>query len=158
VRTLTALGAGLVSLALAAGLAACGNPVDAVTGGDPIQSYCKALNADRQAFAQMISDGSPTALMTQLPMLRGLAAEAPSDLTDEWQAFVRPIEGLQAALVDAGLKPSDYKDGNPPSGLSVAQRKAISDAADQLSAQPTVDGASGIDQEARDVCKINLGM
>lgn len=144
-------------MALLTSLTGCGNPVGAVTA-DPIQSYCKALNADRTTFARMIADGSPTALMTQLPMLRALAAKAPLDLTDEWQAFVSPIAGLQTALAAAGLKPSDYRNGHAPSGLSVAQHKAISDAADQLSSQPTVDGASGIDQEARDVCKINLGM
>lgn len=156
--TITRLGAGVVCIALAAGLSGCGNPVDAVTGGDPVQSYCKALGADRAEFAQMISDGSSTALMTELPMLRSLAGKAPSDLSDEWQAFLTPIEGLQSALAAAGLRPSDYRDGHPPAGLSPTQRILISDAADQLSAQPTVDGASGIDQQARDVCKINLGM
>jgi hypothetical protein len=127
-------------------------------GQDQEDRYCSALSGDRKQFAAMIADGSPTALVTNLPMLEDLAGKAPDDLSDEWQAFLAAIRGLHDALADAGVAPSAFRDGKPPAGLDEADRTAIREAADQLSSDPTVQAASGIDQEARDVCKINLGM
>jgi hypothetical protein len=138
-----------VVLAMVAGTAGCSSQED---------KYCKALSSDRKEFADMVGAGSPSALVSHLSMLEGLAAKAPDDLSDEWQAFLTAIRGLRDALSDAGVQPSSYKDGKPPAGLSAADRSAITQAADQLSAEQTVQAASGIDQEARDVCKINLGM
>ena len=135
---------------LVAGVSGC--------GGSQEDHYCAALSSDREEFAAMVGDGSPTALVTHLPMLERLAAKAPDDLSDEWQAFLTPIRGLDDALHRAGVKPSDYHDGKPPAGLSAADTEAITQAADKLSAAGTVDAATGIDQEARDVCKINLGI
>lgn len=153
--------AGLVALAALAGnglLAGCGNPADVVTGGDPIADYCHQLDRDRPAFAAMIGEGSPTALVTHLPMLRELAGQAPDDIADDWQVFVGAIAGLEHALRDAGVKPSAYAGGRAPAGLEPGQRKAIQAAADRISAPQTVAAAATIEQEARDVCKINLGM
>jgi hypothetical protein len=127
-------------------------------GGSQEDRYCTALKGDRVEFAAMVGDGSPTALVTHLAMLEELAGKAPDDLGDEWQAFLTPIRGLRDVLHDAGVAPSDYHDGTPPAGLSAAQRTAISQAADHLASDSTVSAATGIDQQARDVCKVNLGM
>jgi hypothetical protein len=143
--------AALATLTLVlAGLQGCGSSQE--------DRYCAALASDRTEFAAMIGDGSPTALVTHLPMLERLAAKAPDDLSDEWQAFLTPIRGLDDALRKAGVKPSDYHDGKPPAGLAAADAEAIRQAADKVSASGTVEAATGIDQEARDVCKINLGI
>jgi hypothetical protein len=135
---------------LLAGLVGC--------GADQEDRYCTALASDREEFAAMTGDGSATALVTHLPMLERLASKAPDDLSDEWQAFLTPIRGLSDALEQAGVKPSDYHDGKPPAGLSAAEAETIAQAADRLSADGTVQAAAGIDQQARDVCKINLGI
>ena len=55
------------------------------------------------------------------------------------------------------MKPSDFEDGKPPAGLSAAERKAIADAASQIRTEEVVEAASGIEQQARDVCKVNFG-
>lgn len=143
----------LVLLALASG---CGNPTHLLTGGNDVQDYCSALKGDQKQFAEMME--SPSALVSSLPMLDDLADKAPDDLTDEWQTFTTAVKGLRDALHDAGVKPSEYVDGKAPAGLGVADIKAISDAADELSSQATVDAANGIDDQARDVCKLNLGI
>ena len=94
---------------------------------------------------------------SNLPMLRDLAEKAPDDLADEWQTFLGALEGLDKALKDAGVKPSDFKDGKPPAGLSAADQKAIADAAGQIGSDEVVAGRLRIEQQARDVCKVNLG-
>jgi hypothetical protein len=91
-------------------------------------------------------------------MLHELADKAPRDLTDEWQVFLGALDGLEKALTDAGAKPSDFRDGRPPAGLSATDRKAIVDAADQVSSADVSQAASGIEQQGRDVCKVNLGL
>ncbi|MCW2836745.1 MAG: hypothetical protein JWQ15_859 [Marmoricola sp.] len=138
----------LVSTLLVA-LAGCGAP-----GGD----YCSALEAGNQQIADMVGSGSPSALLSNLPLLRDLAEKAPSDLTDEWQVFIGALEALDGALDDAGVKPSDFKDGKPPAGLAAADRKLIADAAGQIGTEDVVAAVSGIEQQGRDVCKVNLGL
>ncbi|MCW2763078.1 MAG: hypothetical protein JWR85_3279 [Marmoricola sp.] len=126
--------------------------------GDTTGGYCSALDADRKQIADMIGSDSPSALLDGLPMLRDLAAKAPDDLTDEWQTYLGALGGLDDALEKAGVKPSDFDAGKPPAGLSAAEQKAIADAATAVGTQEVVDASSGIEQQARDVCKVNLGL
>jgi len=146
----------LISL-LGVSVTACGDQPGG-SGSADTGAYCAALGADRAAFADMFASGSPGALIAQLPRLRELAAKAPSDLRDEWQAFLGPVERLHKALDAAGVEPDSFRDGRPPAGLDAASRQSIRAAADDLSSPATVSAAAGIDQQARDVCKINLGM
>ena len=126
--------------------------------GDTTESYCEDLEKQRKQIAEMIESGSPSALLSNLPMLRDLAEKSPDDLADEWQTFIGALEGLDEAIEDAGVLPSDFKDGQPPAGLSEADKKAIADAAGQIRTEDVVAAASGIEQQARDVCKVNLGL
>ena len=130
----------------------------AACGGDESASYCSDLQKDRKEIADMLESGSPSALLGNLPMLHDLADKSPRDLVDEWQTFLGALDGLDKAIEDAGVEPEDFKDGKPPDRLSAADRKAITDAANQIGTEEVVRAASGIEQQARDVCKINLGI
>lgn len=156
-RLRRAAGAAVAGLLLATAVG-CGNPVNLITGGDSIDDYCAALNGDRTRFADMIAQDSPVALLDATAMFESLASKAPDDITDDWQTLLLALRGLQKALDDAGVKASDFVDGKPPASLDKATRKQIVVAADQVSASTTVDAVDAIDQEARDVCKINLGL
>jgi hypothetical protein len=147
-RRTSRLAAGLV-VALLLPLAGC---------GDPTADYCSALKEHNKDIAEMIGSDSPAALLSGLPTLRDLAEKAPEDLTDEWQTFLGALDGLAGAIKDAGVKPSDFKGGRPPNGISASQQKAISEAANQVGADDVVQASSGIEQQARDVCKVNLGL
>ncbi|MCW2755606.1 MAG: hypothetical protein JWQ32_3017, partial [Marmoricola sp.] len=56
------------------------------------------------------------------------------------------------------VKPGDISGGKPPSGVSDAQWDAIKNAANGLSAPAVDDALEGIGQQARDVCKLQLGL
>jgi len=96
--------------------------------------------------------------LKNLPMLEQIAGKAPSDIVDDWQSFLTPVQGLAKALESAGIRPVDYHDGLPPAGTSSAVRQQIARAAALLAAEVADGVASSIDQQARDVCKLNLGM
>jgi hypothetical protein len=147
-RRSTRLAAGLV-VGLLLPLTGCGNATD---------DYCSALEQHNKEIAEMIGSDSPSALLNGLPMLRDLADKSPEDLADEWQTFIGALDALRDAIKSAGVKPSDFKDGKPPKGLSVGDQKAIADAASQIGTDDVVQASSGIEQEARDVCKVNLGL
>ena len=136
----------------------CGNPVHLITGGDRIDDYCAALNGDRARFADMIGQDSPVGLLDATPMFESLARKAPDDIVDDWQTLLLALRGLQKELDDAGVKASDFADGRAPASLDKEARRRIAVAADEVSAQTTADAVDAIDQEARDVCKINLGL
>jgi hypothetical protein len=106
----------------------------------------------------MIGSDSPSALLGGLPTLRDLADQAPEDLKDEWQTFLDALDGLAGAIKDAGVKPSDFKGGRPPKGLTEKEQQAISEAANQIGTDDVVQASAGIEQQARDVCKVNLGL
>ncbi len=126
--------------------------------GDPTEDYCSELRKDRKEFAEMLESESSSALLGNLPMLRDLAEKSPDDLSDEWQTYLRAIEGLDQAIERAGVEPSDFDGGKPPAGLSEGDRKAIAEAAGQITTDEVIAAASGIEQQARDVCKVNLGL
>lgn len=126
--------------------------------GDPIEDYCSQLREDRKEFAEMLASNSSSALVGNLPMLRNLAEKSPDDLSDEWQTFLTAIEGLDKAIERAGVKPSDFDDGKAPPGLSAGDKEAIAEAAGQITTDEVIEAASGIERQARDVCKVNLGL
>lgn len=139
-----------VALGLLVPLAGC---------GDPVQNYCSAVQEHRKEIADMVSSESgPEALMKHLPMLRDLADKAPDDLSDEWQTFLNAVENLDDALRRADLKPGDFNNGQAPAGTSPGDVKAVQDAAAQLADPDVVQAASGISQQATDVCKVNFGL
>jgi hypothetical protein len=138
----------VLALVLMVSLGACGNAQ---------QDYCKAVSKDQTRLSAMINSTSVDALITNLPLLKSLAAAAPDDLTDEWQTFINAIEGLRDAVKSAGLSPGDVK-GGVPAKVQGEKRRDIIAAADTLSSTEVVSAATGIETQARDVCKVNLGL
>ncbi len=126
--------------------------------GDPIEDYCSQVREDRKEFAEMLESESSSALLGNLPMLHDLAERSPDDLSDDWQTYLRAVEGLDNAIKDAGVKPSDFNGGKAPAGLSKADQQAIAEAAGQITTEDVITAATNIEQQARDVCKVNLGL
>ena len=144
-----AAGAGLLAGVLALGVTSC---------GDQEKSYCAALSADQELFAAMADDTSGLALLKHRTALHQLADKAPSDLGDEWQTFLGAVDAFAKTLGDAKVKPGDFVDGQAPAGLDPAVRARIAGAANELSSDDVVQAADGIEQQAKDVCKLQLGL
>jgi len=126
--------------------------------GDPEKDYCSALEADQQMFAEMQDDPSGLGLLKQRSALRRLADKAPDDLSDEWQTLLGALDSLATTLDETGVDPGDFVGGKPPAGLSAADRTRIGNAASELSSADVVEAANGIEQQAKDVCKLQLGL
>lgn len=127
-------------------------------GSSSVDGYCAQLQTDRTKIADMITADTPSALLGNLPLLHDLADQAPEDVADEWQTFLGALDALDKALGRADVKASDFKDGKPPATLSAADRASIAGAVQQVSSDDVVTAANGIEQQARDVCKVNLGL
>lgn len=126
--------------------------------GDPEKAYCGALSADQKMFAEMQDDTSGLGLLRHRTELHALASKAPDDLADEWQTFLGAIDAFAGTLHDLGVKPEDFVDGQAPAGLSQDTRTRIAQAANELSSGDVVTAANGIEQQAKDVCKLQLGL
>lgn len=127
-------------------------------GSDPEKAYCQALQGDQEMFAAMQDDSSGLALLEHRAALHRLADQAPDDLTDEWQTFLGAIDAFAQTLDEVGVKPEDFVDGRPPATLDQADRTRVANAAGELAADDVVLAANGIEQQARDVCKLQLGL
>jgi hypothetical protein len=126
--------------------------------GDKEAGYCKALGSDQKVFAEMEDDTSGLGLLEHRTTLHALADKAPDDLDDEWQTFLGALDAFSSTLADTGVEPDDFVDGKPPAGLSAADRTRIANAASELSSEDVVEAANGIEQQAKDVCKLQLGL
>lgn len=126
--------------------------------GDPRQSYCDDLQQSRKKLAAMLESGSSSSLLANLPLLRDLGEAAPRDVADEWQVFLGALGGLDAALRAAGVRASQFKDGKPPAGLSASDQRSVAEAANRLATEDVAAAVTGIEQQARDVCKVNFGL
>jgi hypothetical protein len=120
------------------------------------EEYCQAVKDQQERLTEVMAEGGPTALLEALDSFRRLRAEAPSDITDEWQQVIRSIEGLERALDDAGVDPADFDPKNPPEGVSKEEQEAIAQAAAEIGSQETEVALAGVRQQALDVCKTQL--
>jgi hypothetical protein len=142
------------SVALAVVVACTGSSC----GASQEDRYCQALRADQELFAAMQDDTSGLALLKHRDALHRLADQAPDDLTDEWQTLLGAVDAFAQTLTEVGVKPEDFVDGQAPAGLDPTKRTRIANAASELSSQDVVEAANGIEQQARDVCKLQLGL
>jgi hypothetical protein len=125
-------------------------------GGE--SGYCSAMSADQKLFAQMEDDPSGVGLLAHRDALHDLGDRAPDDLSDEWQTFLGALDAFAKTLDQAGVKPGDFVDGRPPAGLGEVERSRIANAASELASPDVVEAADGIEQQAKDVCKLQLGL
>ena len=143
-----AVGAAVLAVLLL-GLAGC---------GDPIEDYCSQLREDRKEFAEMLESESSSALLGNLPMLHDLAEKSPDDLSDDWQTICAPTRGWTTRSRTRGSSRRTSTAARRRPGSSKAEQQAIAEAAGQITTEEVITAATNIEQQARDVCKVNPGL
>ena len=138
----------LLTAVLAAGLAGCSSPEEA---------YCDAVEEHQTELGRLSDEGGPEAVLDELPTLEALAADAPTDLKDEWQLLITAVKALDRAFADAGVDPAAYDAKHPPADLSDDDRLKIESAATSLGSDSVTTATSGIEQQSLDVCKSRSG-
>jgi hypothetical protein len=124
------------------------------------EKYCSTLKDDNKTLQKLASgskDQTGDQISQSLDVFKDLQGKAPQDVADEWDTFVTAWQDLSDAFDTAGVDPGKFKKGVKPSGVSEGQYDAIKRAAEGLQSQPVLDAAQGIEQHARDVCKVDLG-
>ena len=130
----------------------------AVACGETESDYCEAVEEHQTELTEVLAQGGPTALLEALPIFEDLAAQAPVDIRDEWDTVVDALRALEDALEAAGVDPATYDSENPPPGLSATDRDRIEAAASNVADPKTAAALTGVDQQARDVCKTPLSL
>jgi hypothetical protein len=128
---------------------------------DETDSYCAELRDQKQALADLAAQaGRPGSdvLGDTLEIWRDLRDTAPGDIRDEWSTLVFALEGLVDAFHAAGTTPGEYDPGSPPEGVSEAESKRLQEAAGELASPRVRTAGESVEQHARDVCKVDLGL
>lgn len=123
------------------------------------EAYCESLRAERQTFVQLgreVRQGKDGVIADGIEVFEQLREDAPDDLRDEWDTFLRAWRGLATALDRADASESVFRRGEQPRGVSDEEYAAIQDAAAQLVDGRVLEAAAGIEQHASDVCKVDL--
>jgi hypothetical protein len=143
------------------GIAGC----DSADDDDPyaiperFQDYCDEVEARQvQISDALASGGQASGLIQALPSFEALAAKSPDDIADDWEIVVERIHDLVDALDAAGVDPDSYDRRHPPAGLDPEEKAAIDAAASALVSVTTSRAMSGVQQQARDVCKTRLAL
>ena len=127
---------------------------------DQREAYCDALRDEKQTLTDLSQGAArpaPGTIARTLEVFERLRGEAPDDVQDEWDVYITAWQSLDRALDDAGADESMFADGERPEGMSQEDYDAVSAAAVELRSTQVVQAASGIEQHALDVCKIELG-
>lgn len=118
--------------------------------------YCSAVQEQQERLSGILAEERPDALLRALPVFRELAGQAPRDVADDWAQLIGALEGLDEALVEAGVDAGDYDAADPPDSVTRTERRAIAEAADELVRPEVVAAYDGVKQQAVDVCRTPL--
>lgn len=162
-RRRTTVRAGVAACAAMAmiGVAGCGgsDEDDPYAIPERFQDYCEEVEARQVQISDALESGGETSgLIRALPGFEALAEKAPDDIADDWEIVVERINDLVDALDAAGVDPDSYNRRRPPEGLDPDDKAAIDAAAKALVSATTARAMSGVQQQARDVCKTRLAL
>jgi hypothetical protein len=152
VRRLALPACGLV---LAAGLlTACGGADDKGADG-----YCGTLKDEKAVLARLADQaGEPgkDVLTPTLGALGRLREAAPRELRDEWDTVYYAWDAMVDAVEEAGVDPADFRPGRTPEGVSAADARRLGEVAAQLGSARVVDASRGLEDQATQVCGVEL--
>lgn len=151
-RRVRRAGIALMGLVLVASTTSCASETE---------SYCAELEEQKQTLTDLATgstDPAGNVLEETLEVFQTLREAAPGDIEDEWSTLVFAYEGLADSFEAAGTTPGEFDPGSPPEGVSDAEAERIEGAAAELRSQRVVKAADGLQQHARDVCKVDLGL
>ena len=151
---------GSVALTLAAtGLTACGSDSSSdssASGGD----YCSELKADKAFFNDLSGSNPDLSQLDQVfQRMHTLAADAPSEVADDWKTLDGAVTTIETALSDAGIKPSDLaalQNGQVPKGVDPSKLQSIAPKLQSLSSSDVTDAAKRISDDAKKTCGVDL--
>lgn len=143
---------GAVLVVVASGLTGCAGETE---------SYCDELADKQQELSELAvrSDEPGTEVLEQtLEVWRDLRDEAPGDIAADWSTLVFALETLDEAFDAAGTTPEDYDPADPPATVSEAEAQRLEDAAAELRSPRVSAAGQDVEQHAKDVCQVNLGL
>ena len=122
------------------------------------ETYCGDLAERRDELTELAASPDADALQETRDVLGELRDSAPADIEDEWSTLVFAYESLAEAFDDADVAPGEYDPASPPAEVTDEQARRIEGAAAELRTPRVVQAADGLEQHARDVCKVDLGL
>jgi len=132
-----------------------------VACADQTESYCDELAAERETLsdlAQRSDEPGTEVLEDTVEVWRDLQDEAPDDIADEWATLVFGLEGLVEAFDEAGTTPGAFDPASPPPGVTDGEAERLRDAAAELASPRVTAAGEAVEQHARDVCEVDLGL
>lgn len=140
----------------------CALLVASLTGcASATEKYCGAVKGDRAALQRLsssASDPKSDVVGDSLTIFDDLRDLAPEDVADEWDTFVFAWQGLADELKAAGVDAAGYSLDKRPAGVTEKQYADIKGAAEDLRSARVLDAARGIEDHAKEICKVDLGV
>lgn len=134
------------------GLSACAG------GGGKNSDYCKDLQASQPQIAGLQSKGA-AGLTDAFEASHKLAAEAPSEIKDDWAVLDRGMTEFENTLKKIGITPDDLaalSQGQMPEGVQTKDLQALPKAYEKLAGPEARQASAAIRKHAKNVCELDL--
>jgi hypothetical protein len=142
-------------------LSGCGDSTDSADnpdGGNSAEDYCAELKSAKDAFASF-DGGDPTKFSDAIQQLRDLGGQAPEEISDDWQTMVQAMDGLEAAVEEAGLSFEDLAtlgEGALPEGVTPADITKLQADVKALDDPKIEEAGNNISDHAKSECGVDI--
>lgn len=124
-----------------------------------VQDYCTTLREERRvldSLADKAARPGNDVLTPTLGALGRLRADAPTEVRDEWDTVYYAWQALVDAVDDAGIAPEDFRPGKRPPGIDTRDARRLEQVAAKLVSPRVISASSGLEDHARQVCRVDL--
>jgi hypothetical protein len=126
---------------------------DSGGGGD----YCDALRSAKDKLDDFEGDDADIGQFDEVVVeLRGIGAEAPSEVADDWEVLLGGFDKLQQALDDAGLTLEDLADPKAMNELDPQVLQQLTDELESLDSKQFEQAGNDIARHAKAECGFKL--
>lgn len=127
-------------------------------GGDQTAAYCDELETAKSDIDKLQS-GDVASFDQVFTTIEELAADAPEDVSAQWQTLDESLDEFEKALNEAGLELSDMEqlsEGEIPEGVDPQKLQTLGQDLQELNSDETEQAADDIEKHAQDECDIDL--
>lgn len=129
------------------------------SGSSEAEDYCTALEQAEEDLGAL-DGGDVGEFESAIETLRGVAEQAPEEVSGDWDVLIGAVTTLEDALTEAGLEFADLTTLNPaqlPEGVTQQDLQQVVQAAQEFSAPEVQQAGTAISTHAEEECGVQLG-
>ncbi len=125
---------------------------------DDAAAYCDDLASAEEQFASF-DQGDAAQFEEAIATFRELGAQAPEEVSGDWQTLLGAFDDLEATLNDAGIELGDLEglsQGEVPEGVDPQELQKLGPQIESLGSPEVEEAGNAIEEHASSECDVDL--